>query len=93
MEEMILKYAIEGGAVTILGGLCFYLVVHFNKAINKTNSVIDGNTKAIEKLAEATNRQLMQLERIEGYVKRTEDKIDRLKEELIKMEVSHENIH
>ncbi|MBR1579741.1 MAG: hypothetical protein IJ668_04510 [Selenomonadaceae bacterium] len=88
MDEIILKQLIEGGAVTILGGLCFYLVVHFNKAINKTNEVIAGNTDAIKKLAEATNRQLVQLERIEGYVKRTEEKIDRLKEDFIKMKAN-----
>ena len=84
MEDAIIKQLIEGGAVTILGGLCFYLVVHFNKAINKTNEVIDGNTKAIEKLADATNRQLLQLERLEDYVKRIEEKIDRIRDEFLK---------
>ena len=83
MDEIILKLLIEGGAVTILGGLCFYLVIHFNKAINKTNEVIDANTKAIETLAAATNRQLVQLEKIEEFVKRIDEKIDRLKEKMI----------
>ena len=83
MEEIIMDKIIDGGAVTILGGLCFYLVIHFNKAINKTNEVIDGNTKVIEKLTETTYRQSVQLEHIVEYVKRIEEKIDHLKEKII----------
>lgn len=84
MEEAILEQIINGGAVAILGALCFYLVVHFNKAINETNRVIAANTDAIKKLAESTSKQLIQLERIEGLTKRLEDKIDFIKVELIK---------
>lgn len=84
MEELLLQYFADLGSVGILGALCFYLVVHFNKAILKTNDVIESNTKAIEKLADATNKQSLQLERIEGFIKRVEDKIDRLKDDFFK---------
>ena len=84
MEEVFLQYFVDLGSVGILGALCFYLVIHFNKAILKTNDVIEANTKAINQLAEATNKHSLQLERIEGFIKRVEDKIDRLKEDFIK---------
>lgn len=90
MDEMILKYAIEGGAVTILGGLCFYPVVHFNRAIAKSTEVIDGNTRALEKLSDATNKQLIQLESIVGTAKRLEEKLDRFRDEFIEFKSKRE---